>query len=290
MISSNAIHINDCGLPFNGVEWLEKHHQSKAYEREQMIRNLGLEQGSFVVDAGCGPGLWTPLLAKAIGPKGRILGVDISTKALIAARERIARAHYSQQVQYKLASLEHLPLQKGKADLILCANVCQYFPSPVATFAAIGPYLRPGGCLAVKDMDLATMRFSHIDLGLQARVFQARALWEQKRVAWGYAFEDSWSGTKLAGHLHAAGYKDVQEKRYRIKRSFPLSESCRFYLLGMAEWFISEGAPYLSHEDQKNWLECFFGTNSCVLDLEDFSYEETEYLVSGVWTAPPSHS
>jgi ubiquinone/menaquinone biosynthesis C-methylase UbiE len=289
MIRSNVAHANDCGLAFNGIEWLEKHHQSKAYEREQMIRDLSIEHGSFVIDAGCGPGLWTSLLIEAMGPAGHVLGVDISCAALITAQERAVKANYRQQVQYKLAPLEQLPLHKGEADLIFCANVCQYFATPVTTFAAIGPYLRQGGRLAVKDMDLATMHFSHIDPRLQARVFQARALWEQERPAWGYPFEDSWSGSKLAGHLRTAGYKDVQEKPYRIKRSFPLSEICRFYLLGIVEWLVSEGAPYLSHEDKMNWLECFFGSNSCVLDLEDFSYEETEYLVSGIW-AIPSHS
>src|SRR3954470_15127310 len=99
MVNSNVAHTNDRGLPFNGTEWLEKHHQSKIYEREQMIRDLGIEQGSFVVDAGCGPGLWTPFLAEAIGPTGRILGVDISPKALITAQERVAKSYYRQQVQ-----------------------------------------------------------------------------------------------------------------------------------------------------------------------------------------------
>ena len=288
MARSNIAYANDCGFAFNGIEWLEKHHQSKAYEREQMIRDLGIAQRSFVVDAGCGPGLWTPLFAEAIGPKGHILGIDISAKALVAAQERAAETDYRQQVQYKLASLEQLPLHHSKADLIFCANVCQYFSAPVATFAAIGPYLQQGGRLAVKDMDLATMHFSHIHPDLQARVFQARARWEQERVSWGYAFEDSWSGSKLARHLYAAGYQDVQVKSYRIKRSFPLSENCRFYLQGMAQWLVSEGAPYLSHNDKTNWLQCFFDKDFCVLDLEDFSYEETEYLASGVWSAPPS--
>ena len=45
MAGSNVVHTNDCGLPFNGIEWLEKHHQSKAHEREQMIRDLRIERG-----------------------------------------------------------------------------------------------------------------------------------------------------------------------------------------------------------------------------------------------------
>ncbi len=290
MASSNVIHNNDCGLPFNGVEWLEKHHQSKIYEREQMIRDLGIEQGSCIVDAGCGPGLWTPLLAKAIGRTGRILGVDISPKALITAQERAAKAYYRQQVQYRLARLEQLPLPYGEADIVFTANVSQYFPDPVATFAAIGPYLRHGGRLVVKDEDLGTMHFYNVNLGLQMHVLQAHMRKNQEQVACGYPFEDHRVGSKLAGYLRAAGYKDVQQKPYRIKRSFPLSEDCRFYLQETAEWLVSEGTPYLSYDDKTNWLQCFCDSSSCVLDLEDFAYEESEYMVSGVWTAPPSDS
>jgi SAM-dependent methyltransferase len=218
------------------------------------------------------------------------LGIDISAKALIAAQERVAKAYYYQQIQYKRASLEELPLLYGTADLIFTANVSQYLPDPIATFAAIGPYLKQGGRLVVKDEDLGTMHFSNVDLGLQMRVLQAHMRKDHDRVACGYPFEDHRVGSKLAGYLRAAGYKDVQEKPYRIKRSFPLSEDCRFYLQETTEWLISEGAPYLSHEDKTNWLQCFFGSDSCVLDLEDFSYEETEYLVSGVWPALPSPS
>src|SRR5579875_1917996 len=80
MAVNNVVHVNEYGLPLNAVAWLETHHQSKAFERARMIRDLEIRPGSFVVDAGCGPGLWTPLLAEAIGPKGRILGVDISRR------------------------------------------------------------------------------------------------------------------------------------------------------------------------------------------------------------------
>jgi trans-aconitate methyltransferase len=88
MAVNHVIYMNECGLPLNSIEWLETHHRSKAPERTQMIRDLHLERGSLVVDAGCGPGLWTPMLARAIGPLGRITGVDISTEALITAQPR----------------------------------------------------------------------------------------------------------------------------------------------------------------------------------------------------------
>src|SRR5437588_10683099 len=126
MATNNYVHINECGLPLNAIEWLETHHNSKAVERRQMIRDLQLRAGSFVVDAGCGPGLWTPMLAQAIGPNGRVLGVDISPEALITAQSRSTGKWYRQQVQYKRAELERLPFRYGQADSIFSANVSQY--------------------------------------------------------------------------------------------------------------------------------------------------------------------
>ncbi|GER88265.1 hypothetical protein KDW_24270 [Dictyobacter vulcani] len=283
MVVNNVVHVNECGLPLNAIEWLVKHHQSKLQERGQMIRDLRLEKGSCVVDAGCGPGLWTPLLAEAVGLEGSILGVDISTEALITAQKISSNNWYRHQVQYKRAMLEQLPVELGSTDLIFSANVSQYLPDPVATFAAMGPYLKQGGQLAIKDIDFGTMQFHAIDPMLQARVFQARERWEQERVANGYAYEDSWVGSKLAGYLREAGYKDVKESAYRIVRRAPLPRNFHFYLQGIAQWFVCEGAPYLSHNDVTHWLQCFTDPEHNVLENDDFMSEETEFVVSGIW-------
>ena len=283
MAVNKVVYVNECGLPLNAVDWLVTHHRSKAPEREQMIRDLQMAPGSLVIDAGCGPGLWIPLLAHAIGSAGSILGIDISTEALVTAQQRGAGRWYQSQVQYKQATLEQLPVQPGTADLIFSANVSQYLPDPVHTFAAMGQYLAPGGHLAIKDIDFGTMRFYNIDPGLQARVLQARESWEQVRIEHGYSFEDSWVGSKLAGYLRAAGYEDVEEKSYLIRRQYPLSQDFRFYLQGIAEWFVCEDASLLDGEDLKSWLQCFLDDAHNVLDQESFVSEETEFVVTGVW-------
>ena len=279
MATNNYVHMNECGLPLNAIEWLETHHNSKAVERRQMIRDLQLRAGSFVVDAGCGPGLWTPLLAEVIGPQGQIVGVDVSAEALVTAQRRSRGQWYRRQVQYKLAALEDLPVAPGSTDVIFSANVSQYLPEPVDTFAAMGPYLTNGGRLVIKDIDFGTMRFSNI---------RAREDWEQLRIDEGFAFEDSWVGSKLAGYLRAAGYEDVQERSYGIVRAYPLSREFRCYLQGIAEWFVCEGAPLLAGEDITSWLHCFLHESENVLDQESFVSEETEFIVSGVWNRRPS--
>ena len=283
MAVEKYVHVNECGLPLNAIEWLETHHASKTPEREQMIRDLQLKPGSFVVDAGCGPGLWTPFLARALGPQGQIIGVDISAEALITAQRRSYGKWYRRQVQYKHAALEELPIALGSADTIFSANVSEYLPHPVETFAAMGRYLSEGGRIVIKDIDFGTMRFHNIDAGLQSRVFQARQDWESVRVQEGYSFEDSWVGSKLASYLRAAGFENVQEKSYRITRRHALPKDFRFYLQGIAEWFVCEGAPFLADDDMREWLRCFLDETDNVLDQETFASEETEFVVSGLW-------
>ena len=283
MAVNDVVHGNESGLPLNAIEWLETHHRSKAHEREQMIRNLSIKKESFVIDAGCGPGLWTPLLARAVGPRGRITGVDISAEVLVTAQSRSRNSWYRRQVEYKRALLEELPVPFGRADMIFSANVSQYLADPVSTFTAMGPYLKPAGRLVVKDIDFGTMRFHGIDAMLQARVLQARKRWETQRIEKGYAFEDSWVGSKLADYLRKAGYEDVRETAYVIHRTYPLSRDFRFYLQGVAEWFVSEGAPYLSDDDVRDWLRCFRDGSENAIDQEGFESEEVEYVVTGTF-------
>ncbi len=57
--------------------------------RRRAVRHLALEPGDSVIDAGCGTGLAFSLLEAAIGPEGRIIGIDQSPDMLAKARERI---------------------------------------------------------------------------------------------------------------------------------------------------------------------------------------------------------
>lgn len=291
MATENPVHVNECGLPLNAIEWLVTHHRSKLVEREKMIQDLHLQRRGRIVDAGCGPGLWTPLLARALGPRGRIMGVDLSAEALVTARQRSQGEWYERQVTYKQSSMERLPVPYNSIHTIFSANVSQYLPEPVEVFAAMGRYLLPGGRLVIKDIDFGTLRFATVDPGLQARVFQARKDWEKQRyLEEGYLFEDSWVGSKLAGYLRDAGYEHIQEKTYKIVRHAPLVADFRLYLQGITDWFVCERSPCLSLADKKRWLQSFVDGPACVFEQEQFTYEETEYVVTGTWPARNARS
>ena len=57
---------------------------------EDGMRRLELSPGDTVVDLGCGTGINLPRLAEAVGPRGRVVGVDVSSGMLAEARRRVA--------------------------------------------------------------------------------------------------------------------------------------------------------------------------------------------------------
>jgi ubiquinone/menaquinone biosynthesis C-methylase UbiE len=59
-------------------------------QRLRAVHALGLRPGDTVVDMACGTGLNFRLLEQAVGPGGRIVGVDLTDAMLARARDRIA--------------------------------------------------------------------------------------------------------------------------------------------------------------------------------------------------------
>src|ERR1700761_6492928 len=58
-------------------------------QRLRAVQALGLRPGDTVIDMACGTGLNFPLLQRAVGPGGRIVGVDLTDAMLARAEERI---------------------------------------------------------------------------------------------------------------------------------------------------------------------------------------------------------
>lgn len=63
--------------------------------RRRAVEALGLRAGDTVVEIGCGTGLNFALLQEAVGPTGRIIGVDLTDAMLEQARQRVADNHWS---------------------------------------------------------------------------------------------------------------------------------------------------------------------------------------------------
>jgi SAM-dependent methyltransferase len=78
MLETNQSFKGEKGLELTTVEWLLDHHKTKLQERRETVDDLNIKAGDVILDLGCGPGLWTHLLAEKVKPNGRVVGVDFS--------------------------------------------------------------------------------------------------------------------------------------------------------------------------------------------------------------------
>lgn len=99
-------------------------------------------QGMRIVDIGCGCGDTTIELARRVGAKGHVLGVDVSAPMLARARER---AHGGLPLDFVLADATVYPFEPGGADLLFSRFGVMFFADPAVSFANMRKALRPGG-------------------------------------------------------------------------------------------------------------------------------------------------
>lgn len=106
---------------------------------------LNIPAGGVALDVGSGPGNVTAALARAAGPDGLALGVDISEPMLA----RAVSAEAGPNVGFLLADAQQLPLADETVDAVTSLAVLQLIPNPSATLAEIVRVLRPGGRVAI---------------------------------------------------------------------------------------------------------------------------------------------
>ena len=116
-----------------------------APDTRRVPERLALEWGSTVLDLGCGPANITVALARAVGERGLVIGLDVSEKMLARAVARTTEPNTG----YVRADAERLPLRDESVDALSCSVVLQLVADVDAVLDHIDRVLRPGGRIAL---------------------------------------------------------------------------------------------------------------------------------------------
>lgn len=109
------------------------------------VAGLAPQVGGLVLDVGCGTGRALPFLRAAVGPAGRVLGIDLTAEMLAEVARRGRRAH----ADLVIADAVRLPVPDGRVDAVFAAGLVAHLPDPRAWLRELRRVCRAGGRLAL---------------------------------------------------------------------------------------------------------------------------------------------
>jgi SAM-dependent methyltransferase len=174
---------------------------------------------AHVLDAACGTGVVARTVRPAIGPRGKIVGLDFDPN-MIAAAKQIAP-----DIEWQQGDLQSLPFADASFDLALCQQGLQFLPDRQAGLRELHRVLRPGGRLV-----LATWSDLAKSPG-QARLFQALGTLLNINMS----RPPAWSLTDAAEVrelVASAGFADIEITQRTLHATYPSARRFVEIMLG----------------------------------------------------------
>jgi arsenite methyltransferase len=105
---------------------------------------IHLQKGEVVLDLGCGAGLDMYFYAKAVGPEGRIIGVDISEEMIMKARKNMEQVSIN-NVDIRCGRSDEIPVDDNAVDVVASNGIYNLSPDKEAVMREVLRVLKPGG-------------------------------------------------------------------------------------------------------------------------------------------------
>jgi ubiquinone/menaquinone biosynthesis C-methylase UbiE len=112
------------------------------------VERLALAPGAKVLDVGCGTGASVLPAAQAVGPNGRVIGVDLSARLLDRARAKAAARRLA-NVEFRIGDMTASGYPNEDFDAVVSVFSIFFVPDMEGLVRELWRMVRPGGKLAV---------------------------------------------------------------------------------------------------------------------------------------------
>ena len=109
------------------------------------------QPGEAVLDVGCGAGFDCFVAARAVGPSGRVEGIDLTPEMVERAQRNLREAGVD-GVRVQVGAAEKLPFADAAFDLVISNGALNLIPDKMGTMRELRRVLRPGGRLQFADV------------------------------------------------------------------------------------------------------------------------------------------
>jgi ubiquinone/menaquinone biosynthesis C-methylase UbiE len=133
--------------------WLERPEREEEENPRKLIELLALKEGEVVADIGAGSGYYTFRMAKLVGPKGKVLAVDIQQEMLDIIKAR-AKKDGIENIEPVLGAEADPKLKPESVDTILLVDVYHEFSHPYEMTEKMVQALKPGGRIVFVEFRL----------------------------------------------------------------------------------------------------------------------------------------
>jgi len=230
--------------------------------RRRISAALAPEAGESILDVGSGPGHQVFEMSAAVGPGGRIHGIDPAESAIAIASGRCAGLT---NVHFRSGEATQLPFDDETFDAVMSSQVFEYLGDVSGGLREIYRVLRPGGRVLIHDTDWGTLVWRSSDAQRMARVMQA----------WDCHLTDPCLPQTLASELRDAGFGNIEtESIVQLEPDFDPASVSGVLMRFIVGYVESQG---ISASETNAWMA----------DLEnlgaagDYFFSSNEYIFVG---------
>lgn len=125
----------------------------RLYQNPRTILAPHLRPGMTVVEIGPGMGFFSLDVARAVGPQGAVIAIDVQPRMIAALKRRARRAGLAERIEPRVIAPETTGMDdlRGRVDFVLAFAVVHELPDAARFFAACADALKPGGRLLLSE-------------------------------------------------------------------------------------------------------------------------------------------